>query len=230
VDIDRLKDEFETEVKGKMQPNDGSNPMRKGWLRYPLFRSPAYYTRTAEKFAHIFERLTYLHEILDTHLKGSTLVGALYAIIPPQGSIGIHQDHVKSKNKEKSRAMNETVRLHIPLHTSDQVYMLMGAQFHHMKEGEFWMLNNHHYHGVLNADNTLHRNHLILDVVPSEELIKMLQEIEAPKGFNNNKHLKYLMQHSDKTKARSFVNQFPIPTRIPLLIALFFKNKGLKEK
>jgi hypothetical protein len=67
-----------------------------------------------------------------------------------------------------------TVRLHVPLVTSERVYMAAAGRCYRMATGEAWALNNGALHGVWNSDAARPRTHLIADFLPTPALLARL--------------------------------------------------------
>ena len=162
IDLELLREEFEEKVKTSIEPGISENRKRLGWERYLLFKDEKY---TKGKMNFDNSKFPYFCEIMNEKLKESELVSAMYAIIPPNGKIGIHQDGLGSNSVTLQQRIEETIRLHIPIYTNENVVMFIGDRFFNMNAGEMWMLNNYAYHGVLNMDEKLGRNHLIIDVI-----------------------------------------------------------------
>ena len=83
---------------------------------------------------------------------------------------------------DRAPYFSKTVRIHVPVETQDQVWMIGGERIYAMKEGEVWALNNSGTHAVWNAHPTAARTHLICDFFPSEGLIDLLVNGEANLG------------------------------------------------
>jgi len=74
------------------------------------------------------------------------------------------------------------VRLHVPVETNAQVYMVAAGLTYRMQRGEVWALNNSAPHAVWNAHPTASRTHLICDFLPSSALLDMLVEGDRDLG------------------------------------------------
>ena len=90
----------------------------------------------------------------------------LMALLTPGAVIAPHIDQADHFSK--------TNRLHVPIVTSDAVWMYCGGQCFRMRTGEIWALNNNTTHGVVNADADCERIHLICDFLASAELVTLL--------------------------------------------------------
>lgn len=101
----------------------------------------------------------------------------LIALLPPGAVIAPHIDQADYFSK--------TIRLHVPIVTSDDVWMYCGGQSYRMRTGEIWALNNSTTHGVVNADEACKRIHLICDFLPSAELEALLASGERDLGERN---------------------------------------------
>jgi hypothetical protein len=86
----------------------------------------------------------------------------LLARLPGKGMIPEHQD--------LGPYFAKTVRIHIPVISHSQVFMLCDGLSYVMAPGEAWALNNGSRHGVLNGDPVRSRTHLICDYAPTPAL------------------------------------------------------------
>lgn len=218
IDVEKMKREFEEKVKEKCPPSISKNKKREGWKRYLVYKHPDY-LRVGKNVTFDFSQLDCLNKLITDELKGSILISAMYAIIPPKGFIGIHRDGLGSNSDLLKKTIEDSIRLHIPIYTNKEVSLYIGNQFQIMQEGEFWMLNNYSYHGVVNNHDNLSRNHLIIDVIPSLEFLDILKSIPTTKGIKNKETLKSLLKKSDEEKAKEFIKQLPLKEK--LLLKLF---------
>ena len=90
----------------------------------------------------------------------------LLARLPAGRTIAPHID--------RAPYFSKTVRVHVPVTTSENVFMFCAGQTYRMRAGEVWALNNSTHHGVWNADPELSRTHLIADFLPSPRLLGLL--------------------------------------------------------
>lgn len=91
---------------------------------------------------------------------------ALLARLPAGATIPVHVD--------RSPYFARTIRIHVPVETNNQVWMLCAGQAYQMRPGEVWVLNNAARHGVLNRHPSLSRTHLICDFLPTAELMTLI--------------------------------------------------------
>ena len=122
----------------------------------------------------VFERLPYLRFIIETLIDASPM-RCLLARLPAATSIPTHVDRLPYFGK--------TLRLHLPVETNSQVFMLSGESAYRMLPGEIWVLNNSAVHGVINADPRRSRTHVICDFLPSPALLSALRDGERGLGF-----------------------------------------------
>ena len=113
---------------------------------------------------------------------------ATYSYLPPQKIVHLHRDTFNRYGhpRPKFNIFNTTYRFHIPLLTNDQSFFYSRNKFYHMKLGELWMVNNHRIHGAINNHTTKDRYHLIFDVEPNEDTMKLLSHFDKSLGFTNN--------------------------------------------
>ena len=77
---------------------------------------------------------------------------------------------------------SKTLRLHFPVETHDQAWMIADSLCYLMKPGEAWALNNSGPHAVWNADPQRSRTHMICDFLPTPALLQMLAAGERDLG------------------------------------------------
>ena len=78
-----------------------------------------------------------------------------------------------------------TLRLHVPVVTSDAASMFVNGSFYRMRAGEVWQMNNFCSHSAINNHAHLARIHLVIDVEPDAELLRLLYEGDANSGFHD---------------------------------------------
>lgn len=86
---------------------------------------------------------------------------------------------------------SKTLRLHFPIETHDQAWMIAGPLCYLMKPGEAWVLNNSGPHAVWNADPRRSRTHMICDFLPTPALLQMMAAGERDLG----RHIDAVEQH-----------------------------------
>jgi hypothetical protein len=123
------------------------------------------------------DHLPYLRKLIE-RIVPATAMRCLIALLPPGAVIAPHIDQADYFSK--------TIRLHVPIVTSDAVWMYCGGQSYRMRSGEIWALNNSTTHGVVNADAECERIHLICDFLPSAELESLLASGERDLGERNH--------------------------------------------
>jgi hypothetical protein len=98
----------------------------------------------------------------------------LLARLPPGATIAPHIDQAPYFLK--------TLRVHVPVATNDQVWMIASGLVYQMRPGEVWLLNNSAAHAVWNAHPTSSRTHLICDFLSTPALTRLLSEGERDCG------------------------------------------------
>jgi len=76
----------------------------------------------------------------------------------------------------------KSLRIHVPVETHDQSFMLCAGQGYVMQPGEVWALNNCAEHAVWNAHPTLSRTHMICDFLATPALLALLAGGERDLG------------------------------------------------
>ncbi len=103
---------------------------------------------------------------LMTELIRATALRCLLARVPAGASVAWHVD--------RPRYFGQTLRLHFPVETHDEAWMVAGQHAYRMRAGEVWALNNSAPHAVWNAHPTQARTHMICDFLPSPRLLELL--------------------------------------------------------
>jgi hypothetical protein len=76
----------------------------------------------------------------------------------------------------------KTLRLHFPVESHDQAWMLCAGLGYLMRPGEVWVLNNTAEHAVWNGHPALSRTHMICDFLPDPALLELLARGERTLG------------------------------------------------
>ena len=128
----------------------------------------------------IFESLPYTKALIN-NLGYGELANALLAKLKPGGIILLHTDG--NAEDLKPSYFSTTIRLHIPIITSELSKFYDNGQFYSMNEGELYVINNSAKHGVVNAHPHDERIHLIFDLYPNELFLKKLKVTEREIGY-----------------------------------------------
>jgi hypothetical protein len=118
-------------------------------------------------------RLPYAHRLIH-ELLGAQPLRCLLARLPAGASIAPHID--------RALYFAKTLRLHFPVTSHDQAWMVCGGLSYVMRPGEAWALNNSTTHAVWNAHPTLARTHMICDFLPSPALLERLGQADRTLG------------------------------------------------
>ena len=121
----------------------------------------------------VLELLPYARFIIEDLIPAPPL-RCLVARLPPGASIAPHID--------RALYFWKTLRIHIPVQTHDEMWMLCDGLIYVMKPGEVWALNNNAEHAVWNAHSSIARTHLICDFPPTPELLEILARSERDLG------------------------------------------------
>ena len=117
--------------------------------------------------------LPYTREIIE-RLIPAPAQRCLIARLPGGASIAPHID--------RAPYFSKTLRLHFPIESHDQAWMVAGPLCYLMKPGEVWVLNNSSPHAVWNADPDRSRTHMICDFLPTPALLQLMAAGERDVG------------------------------------------------
>ena len=120
----------------------------------------------------VLDQVPYAREVIG--LLQAAPLRALLARLPAGRTIAPHVD--------RAPYFAKSIRIHVPITTHEQVFMLSNGLSYRMRLGEVWALNNSVQHGVWNADPLRSRTHLICDFLPSEGLRGLLARAERDLG------------------------------------------------
>ncbi len=112
-----------------------------------------------------FDLLPYARAVVKDMLAAPPL-RCLLARLPPGAVIAPHID--------RAPYFSKSLRIHVPIVTHEQSWMLCAGQGYVMRVGEVWALNNVAVHAVWNQHATLSRTHLICDFLASPQLLELL--------------------------------------------------------
>jgi hypothetical protein len=117
--------------------------------------------------------LPYAREIIE-RLIPAPAQRCLIARLPGGASIAPHID--------RAPYFSKTLRLHFPIESHDQAWMVAGPLCYLMKPGEVWVLINSSPHAVWNADPDRSRSHMICDFLPTPALLQLMAAAERDLG------------------------------------------------
>lgn len=120
--------------------------------------------------------LPYVRELVEEVIPAEPM-RCLIALLPAGAVIAPHVDQADYFSK--------TIRLHFPVTTNENVWMFCADRCYRMRPGEIWALNNSTVHGVVNADASEGRIHLICDFLASPGLDALLASAERHLGERN---------------------------------------------
>jgi hypothetical protein len=115
-----------------------------------------------------------IRELIGERIPG-TPMRCLLAMLPGGAEIAPHMD-------KGAPYFGQTIRIHVPVVTHEQVWMFCDGRSYRMACGEIWALNNSALHAVWNADPARSRVHLICDFVPDAALLELLAAGERDLG------------------------------------------------
>lgn len=138
------------------------------------------------------ERLPYAREII-TRLVGGEPLRCLLARLPGGATIAPHVD--------RAPYFAKALRLHFPVETHNQSYMVCDGLTYRMQVGEAWALNNSTLHAVWNADDARARTHMICDFLPGPGLLELLARAERGLGRVDPAVDAHLFRHAGRPEA-----------------------------
>ena len=103
------------------------------------------------------------------------LGGASYAVIFRMKPFGISRVHYDSHE-----AWQRTIRVHIPIQTNDDAFLLTDGRAKHFDVGEVWVFDNGAAHSAING--ATERVHMIIDVDPNAKLSDLLRKAKYDPG------------------------------------------------
>lgn len=121
----------------------------------------------------VLDSLPYAREIIETDL-GSKPLRCLLARLAGGGVVTEHADI--------GEYFERTIRIHVPIVSNPNVWMVCAGLCYAMAPGEAWALNNSTKHAVWNADPDSARTHMICDYLPTPPLLDLLARGERNLG------------------------------------------------
>jgi hypothetical protein len=119
------------------------------------------------------QHLPYAREIIE-QLIPAPVMRCLLARLPAGGTVAPHID--------RAPYFAKTIRIHVPVSSHEQAWMVAGNLVYLMKPGEVWALNNSALHAVWNAHPTLSRTHMICDFTMTPAFEALLVQSERDLG------------------------------------------------
>lgn len=120
-------------------------------------------------------QLPYAKQLI-TGLVGASPLRCLLARLSPGAVIAPHID--------RAPYFAKSLRVHVPVITSDEAWMYCAGLSYRMRAGEAWVLNNSDMHGVWNASADRARVHMICDFEPSPALLDCMARGERDLGVD----------------------------------------------
>jgi len=104
--------------------------------------------------------------------------GTSYAFIFRMKPLGVTRPHI-----DLDPAWFEPFRIHIPIVTNDEAYLLSEGKAKHLAAGEVWSFDNQSMHAVTNGDAV--RTHLIFDVPRRPKLLDLIEHSRFDQGTDD---------------------------------------------
>jgi hypothetical protein len=135
--------------------------------------------------------LPYVRELIQARIPAAPM-RCLLAMLPGGAEIAPHVDR-------GAPYFSQTLRIHVPVVTHEQVWMFCDGRSYRMAAGEIWALNNSTVHAVWNADPARARIHLICDFLPDPALLELLAAGDRDLGRDEQRVREHLFP--DRTAA-----------------------------
>ena len=118
--------------------------------------NPTYHT----DYYKYIKSIDMFKEILNKELGEGSIIRAILVNLLSKNKIDEHID--------SGYSLSNSIRIHIPIITNDEVYFKVGEEKKNLKSGEMWQINNtNKFHSVENNSNQ-DRIHLIIDWIKNE--------------------------------------------------------------
>jgi Aspartyl/Asparaginyl beta-hydroxylase len=104
--------------------------------------------------------------------------GTSYAFIFRMKPLGVTRPHV-----DLNPAWFEPFRIHVPITTNEEAFLLSEGRSKHLEVGEVWTFDNQSKHAVTNGDAV--RTHLIFDVPRQPKLLELLEHARFDPGVED---------------------------------------------
>ncbi|HEV2446011.1 MAG TPA: aspartyl/asparaginyl beta-hydroxylase domain-containing protein, partial [Candidatus Sulfopaludibacter sp.] len=113
----------------------------------------------------ILAQLPYLAWLID---RAGPFGGATYAFLFRMKPTGVARPHI-----DEAPAWREPLRVHVPITTNDEAFLLSQARAKHFAVGEAWTFDNQAIHAAVNGPTV--RTHMILDVPRNPTMEALLE-------------------------------------------------------
>jgi hypothetical protein len=150
------------------------------WCFFPhFFRLDRYsdvlYKPHMSKFKKLYDSCEGTFKFLEKKFEGFFIFAAEINIIPPGYSIGKHIDN-------RYWYLMESKRIHVVLETNDDCYFNILDDCVRFKNLEVFEFNNSILHSVDNKSEKLSRAHLVVDMIPVEDIDVFDQRLQKSKA------------------------------------------------
>ena len=154
-----------TDIQSESINSKKTKSIRKKWFLYGR----------DERFSDILDKWPELDDFICS-FPCEKVKQAHISMMPPNEFLNVHLDGfgVAENYRPQFDLFNGTVRIHVPLQTSEKSFIYSAGLFYKMKRRECWMLNNFRQHSALNMHSDDSRFHLIIDVVPNSETFALI--------------------------------------------------------
>jgi len=162
----------------------------------------------------ILSQLPYFQEVIYKIIPGEP-AKCVVADLKPGGQVTMHRDgylhEPLHQDKTHFNYFNSTIRIHIPVVTSEQSLFFCNGEFFHMPAGEVWLVNNISDHAALNDSTEFRRVHIIVDMHPDDELLELVQNTKLAVGIKDRERLMRIMEVSYAPDESPYAKGKPLP-------------------
>lgn len=102
--------------------------------------------------------------VLNSHLNG-TYLGDIYQELSEQYNLGRYRIMALPHKKCMSWHADKNKRIHIPVVTNEKCKLVINDQAYYLEEGYTYLADTTNYHTAFNADPSLLRLNLLIDVI-----------------------------------------------------------------
>ncbi len=185
------------------------DPMIHGNVDAVFVKGYAPIEREPDEERPILAQLPYFRSLIYTLIPG-TPAKCVVASLKPNARVLMHRDGHEVEDP-LHLYFRDTLRVHLPVTTNSKVTFFCNGEFFHMPTGEVWAVNNLADHAVINDDPISERTHVILDVHPIQETVKLVNRGDRTLGRKDREALARIMTDSCSPSESPYARGKPLP-------------------